>query len=475
VALVLRKLIAFPIFACIALVCQSLANGQEAFVEPVVVEETQWWSTDLQSSDSEATDPPIVSQEPQSNVFQEPKPFLSGVKMGYDDGFVIAAKRNEDLKTESYPYRLQINGWGQIRHTISDVDPPSSDLNQFQLKRGRVIFSGTAFNPDFAYFIQLDGRSSSGETVRLLDYSLSFDVGHRQFGFSPGTFGVRTGKYKMPFSMARWMSGKEFEFADRSMASTFFDVNRSFAWGIYGQTGRLSFPLHWEAALFNGLVTGGAETGSSGTLDDNFAYSARLHAFPIGEWGAGSLSDFEGHDRLAVRVGCGFAASQIEREGSSEFESLRVVDSGSRLSNLLPDTVPSYDVSLYSVDISTKFRGWSTSLEYYFRNVSGIDDAAIPDLYDHGFWLQSGYFVLPSKVQLLGRWSRIVGESGTLGASQQSSDEISGGLAWYFRENHTKAVLDVTHLNGASVNSSSLDIAPGDDGWLIRSQIQFSF
>ncbi len=200
--------------------------------------------------------------------------------------------------------------------------------------------------------------------MRLLDYYLSFDVGHHSWGLDPGTFGFRTGKYKMPFTLARWMSGREFEFTDRSMASTYFDVNRSFAWGLYGQTDRFRFPIVWESAIFNGLVTGGAETGSSGTLDDNFAYSARIYGYPIGDWGIGELADFEGHNSLAMRVGFGFASSEIDRSGSTEFDSLRVVDSGSTLASILPASVGNYSVSLYSVDTSFKFRGWSTTLEY---------------------------------------------------------------------------------------------------------------
>ena len=115
----------------------------------------------------------------------------------------------------------------------------------------------------------------------------------------------------MPFTLARWVSGREFEFADRSLSSTYFDVNRSLAWGLYGKTDCVGLPIVWETAVFNGLVTGGAETGSSGTLDDNFAYSARVYCFPLGEWGHGELADFEWHDRLAMRVGAGVAAPTL--------------------------------------------------------------------------------------------------------------------------------------------------------------------
>lgn len=241
--------------------------------------------------------------------------WLHQVRVGYDDGFVIASRRNCDLNTSRYPFRMQMNGWGQLRYTASDVAPPNNNLNQFQLKRARLIFSGHAFDPDFSFFVQLDGRSSSGDNMRLLDYYLSYDVGHDQFGLCPGTLGFRTGKFKMPFSMARWLSGKQFEFTDRSVASTYFDVNRSLAWGLYGQTERLRMPIHWEMAIFNGFVTGGAETGSSGDLDDNFAYSGRLSAYPIGDWGASELADFEWHERLAMRVGCAVADTTINRAG----------------------------------------------------------------------------------------------------------------------------------------------------------------
>ena len=60
----------------------------------------------------------------------------------------------------------------------------------------------------------------------------------------------------------------------------FFDVNRSLAWGLYGETKQRRLPLNWEVAIFNGLVTGGAETGSSG-LNNSFDVL----------WGAGNHGD----------------------------------------------------------------------------------------------------------------------------------------------------------------------------------------
>ena len=415
------------------------------------------------------------AETPLNESALKPLPYwFEDVNVGYDGGFVIASKADLDLQTSDAPFLLRLNGWGQIRHTLRESGP-NQDLNQFQLKRARLVFSGSAFTPDFTYFVQLDGRSSSGDDIRLLDYFFTFDFGRHLWGLKRRTIRFKAGKYKMPFTMARYLSGREFEFTDRSVASTFFDVNRSLAWGLYGETDSWAIPARWEMAIFNGLVTGGAETGSSGSLDNNFAYSARVFTYPVGDWGDAGLADLSHHNSPAVRVGGGFAFSTLDRSGTTEFGRIRVVDSGVTLASLLPHAVTKYSVSLFAIDASLKFRGLSVTAEYYLRNTSSFSGAVIPGLFDHGAWFQMGYFVIPETLQILARWSRVQGDSGTLGVMQQSFDEVAGGLVWYINDQHAKWTLDLTNLNGAPVSSTALDIAPGDTDWLLRSQIQFSF
>ncbi len=403
--------------------------------------------------------------------------WLEEVKVGYDGGFVIASSKQLDLDSRESPFRLQINGWGQLRYTYFESEGAAENENQFQLSRGRLVFRGSAFTPDFNYFVQLDGRSSSGDDIRLLDYYLDYDFGRHRFGLPKNRIGFRTGRWKMPFTMARYLSGREFEFTDRSVASTYFDVNRSLGWGLFGFTQLLQRPFDWEVAIYNGLVTGGAETGSSGDLDANFAYSWRIFWYPTGsDWGPGELADFEGHCRFTTRVGAGFANSTINAIGQTEFDSIRVVDSGQQLASLVgPLGVFQYNVDLYQLNFSSKYRGWSFTTEYYMRQLNGFQGAAVPILFDNGLWMQIGKFIVPRKFQLLARWSRVSGDSGTLGACDQSTDERAGGFAWYFREQQAKLVFDFTRLDGAPISSAALNIQPGDVGWLYRTQIQFSF
>ncbi len=410
-----------------------------------------------------------------SSVLQPIPTWIDAVDVGYDRGFVIASEGNPGINPAELPFLLRLNGLAQLRHTRFESRTQRPDLNQFQLMRGRLIFSGNAFTPDLRYFIQIDSRSSRGDEIRLLDYFLEFDLGHYWLSTRRGALVFKTGRYKVPFTFARFMSAREFQFSDRSVASMFFDLNRSLAWGLGGEVECRDTPMEWELGLFNGFITGGAETGSVGALDNNFAYSARIFAFPLGTWGTGTLSDFDWHESLATRVGAGYAGTVIDRSSATEFNVIRVVDSGRRLSDLLPAAIVEYSVDTFCVDASAKYRGWSVTSEYYFRNIHGYTGDVLPGLFDHGFWLQVGKFAVPQKLELLARWSRVVGTSGTLGQDEQSADEVAGGFVWYFRGQNAKLTADATWLNGAPINSSALDISPGDIGWLIRTQIQLAF
>jgi hypothetical protein len=396
-------------------------------------------------------------------------------RVGYDRGFIIASREVSKLESADFDYRLKINGWGQLRLTNFSSSGPDRNFNQFQLKRARLIFSGHAFTPDFSYFVAFDGRSASNDSIRLLDYYLSYDVGRHEWNLPKGTLVAKVGQYKIPFTLARAITGKEFQFTDRSVASMFFDANRSLAVGLYGERNYEGRLFTWETAIFNGLITGGAETGSTGTLDNNFAVSARLAAYPLGDWGDDDLCDWEYHAKPVVRIGTAFAASKINREGSTEFSEIRVIDTGRSLSSLLPFSIDEFQVASYCVDYSHKYRGWSFVGEYYFRNINSFQGGALPDLFDHGFWLQSGYFLIPQRLEVLARWSRVTGNSGTLGGADLSSDERAVGLVRYFRQHAAKLTVDATYLDGAPVNSFALDIAPGAIGWLMRTQVQFSF
>ena len=127
--------------------------------------------------------------------------WLKTVNVGYDGGFVIASERNPGIDPSEAPFLLRLNGLGQLRHTRFDSESDNPDLNQFQLIRGRLTFSGNAFTPDFRYFVQLDGRSSAGDEFRLLDYFMEFDLGRHWLDLDRNALVFKAGRYKIPFHL----------------------------------------------------------------------------------------------------------------------------------------------------------------------------------------------------------------------------------------------------------------------------------
>ena len=394
----------------------------------------------------------------------------NGNVVGYDGGFVNAGPGG-DLDTGDARFRMRIGSWGQLRHNFFDSQGPNLDQNDFDLERVRLVFDGHAFNSSFGYFFQLDGDSDVGEVVDLLDYYVTYDFGRDLFCWDEGKLALRLGKWKIGFNRAREESGTRMQFSDRSMASVLFDFDRSLGVGLLGDLG----PLDWQVAVGNGIDTGGFRTSRAGDSDRNMALATRVNWLVSGDWGSDGHPDLDWRCTPAIRLGTGFTYTRHDLEGAREFPFPRVTDSGATIDTVLPASVTAYNLLMHAADLNMKYRGFSFIYEYYFRHLSGFSGAAVPDLFDHGYWAEAGYFIVPEHVQVIARHSRIVGNSGSLGVVDRSADEVAGGVVIYARRHNLKLTFDVTKLNGAPVNDPALNIRAGDAGWLYRTQFQWKF
>src|SRR5262249_24805039 len=129
---------------------------------------------------------------------------------------------------------------------------------------------------------------------------------------------------------------------------------------------------------------------------------------------------------------------------------------------------------------------------------------------DYGMMLQAGYFIVPKKLEIAGRWSWIRGTSGsirgdetftTLTAAQRTAlgipasagtvrvynhafdhfneaNEFAVGLNYYFHRQLVKWQTDFSWYNGGNPSSGGQSLAgfiPGVDGYMVRSQVQIGF
>ncbi len=388
----------------------------------------------------------------------------------YDDGFVI-----RPFNRQTHPFELKINGWIQFRHvgfaqdvqTWTDnagVTRPVLDRNKFDVERARLVFSGFALTPDLTYFLQLDGDTEGRETVDFFDYWW----GYR---FSEG-LQLQVGKRKVPGSRQWLLVARSTRFVDRPMANDFFRPDRTvgvFAVGDVGQT------FHYEAMVGNGIRT--SNLGSA-DIDDKFAFAGTAYWDPLRDFG-GQLVDFDGSERPLVRVGSSFAygpqSGLVDGIPLGESDFVRFAD-GTRLTApgalAAGVTVSEFDVYLLSVDAAAKWRGWSVNAEAFFRwlqNIAG--NGALPDdqLFQRGFYVEGGTFLIPRKLDVNVRYSQIDGLFG-------NAAEFAAGFNWYPTDTpRMKVSFDVSDIKTSPLNNTTSEILVGDDGTLFRTQFQVEF
>lgn len=420
---------------------------------------------------ADAAPPPSPAAPEQNVATAEPTPD-QGFEVGYDKGFYI---RPRDF--DAIPFSIAINGRMQLRYTNFTRDRKTwtdnagvtrtiKKRNDFEIERARLEFEGTALYPELGYYINIDGDTDDNHEAIFHDFWFSYE-----FCKALVLYG---GKAFVPGSRD-WLNGStRTRFADRSLATTFFRPDRSVGVWVIGE------PLdgvYYRSMLANGFASSDV---SPNQLDNQFATATSIWWDVADNYGRGA-SDLEWHQQPALQVGNSFTfAPSKGEEGSGdptdEEQFLRLSD-GTRLVDpgaLAPGvTVDRFTVYLYTVDAAAKWHGFSINGEYFFRWVEGIGaaDGSVPknDMFDHGFYLEAGYFVIRDYVELNVRTSQIFGDFG-------DSSEYAGGVNWFINRTHgLKLAFDVTDVHDSPANNSGPNYRAGDDGVMVRTQIQAAF
>lgn len=388
----------------------------------------------------------------------------------YDSGFVI-----RPFCPEKNPFELKVNGWIQFRHHgfARDVDSwtdnsgltrPVRNRNAFDIERGRIIFSGYAVDQRLTYFLQLDGDTDGAHGVDFFDYWWGWELSDR--------FQLQMGKRKVPGSRQWLLTARRTRFVDRPMACDFFRPDRTV--GMFG-IGRLGQNGHYEVMVGNGYNT--ANLPNSVT-DDRLTFAADSYFDPFGDYGS-QIVDYDWTCNPRARIGHSFvyspnAASTLGTP-LAEADFLRLTD-GTRLTQsgtFAPGvTVSDFDIYFYGVDAALKWRGWSMNAEVFLRWIEDLQgNGAVPftKLFQHGFYVEGGRFIVPQKLDVNFRYSQVSGVFG-------DASEYAAGFNWYPLDTHKiKVSFDVTQLDGSPLNNTASYILVGDSGTLLRTQFQAEF
>ncbi len=415
---------------------------------------------------------PVVAEEPEPCCpeTKERKEHVLHFYTDYDNGFVI-----RPFDPQQHPFQLKVNGWIQFRHhgfvrnveswtDNAGITRPVRNRNVWDVERARLVLSGFALDERLTYFLQLDGDTDGGEEVDFFDYWWAWKFSDR--------FRLQMGKRKVPASRQWLLAARNTRLVDRPMADDFFRPDRTT--GIFG-VGKIGELGHYQVMCGTGYRTANLPPRDS---DNQFTFAGTNYWDPLGTFGT-QIVDYDVTDDLLLRVGHSAVYSPqatIRTDvplGETDF--VRLSD-GTQLTEtgaLAPGvTVSEFDIYFYGVDLAAKWQGWSVNAELFLRWIEDIQgDGVLPvtSVFQHGFYVEGGRFLVAKKFDVNLRYSQVNGPYG-------NASECAIGCSWYPLDTaKLKLTFDATYLDGSPLQNTASDILVGDDGVLLRTQLQAAF
>ncbi len=225
----------------------------------------------------------------------------------------------------------------------------SFEQTDFRIRRLRMRLDGFVLSPRIQYYIQLGFSKSDmdldgGEVAQPIRDAILY------YHFSPN-FYLGLGQAKLPGNRERVISSGNLQFAERSIANSFFTLDRDF--GVFAY---YTVPTQGKVIyLLKGAITSG-EGRNPSVGDRGLSYTGRMEVLPFGKFANGgdySQGDleFETRPKLSLGVSYNFNESGARARGQ-----------------LGPELFEQRDQQVFIVDAMAKYRGWALLGEYFSRN-----------------------------------------------------------------------------------------------------------
>lgn len=339
-------------------------------------------------------------------------------------------------------YKLAISLRIQFLHTVDHVRNSDSlaltgglqNDSSFRVRRAKLAFAGNALTNGLTYKVQLDLVGG----VVLNDAYLNWaPVAWAQ---------LQAGQYKLPFNRQQINSTAALQLVDRAITDGAFSPARDIGVTLHGApAGGL---IEYAAGAYNG-------NGANTTKNDNngHMFLGRIVLYPLGPFNYYSESDYE--ITPSPKVGVGFAYLLDTR-------ALRALDGDTLVNDLA-------DIKTGTVDLMVKFHGVSLLAELFQRVTNPRDTDIVANVVarSYGVNLQGGVFVIPQRVELVGRWAKVDPSQRVV---QNSISEGGGGINIYFAGHPLKLQIDYLHVR--TEGTGGMAVVEKDQ---VRTQLQAAF
>jgi hypothetical protein len=401
----------------------------------------------------------IISAEEaeEAGVLEDPKA-VSDVRAGYRVGKGLYFEAPNDL------FAAYLGTRTQLRFTYGHREDRSDDID-FRIRRLKVYIEGYALLPELEYKLQVDLGDGDAQ---LEDVFLRYVP----FSFLSGRFG----QFKPPQGKQELTSSGKLQLVERSDANDFFNLNRD------------------RGIELGGLLSGDLVQYSIGVFDGNgpnerninmdLLYGARINVTPLGPYpedecdidsvpdprltfGASASFNTVSKGDVTVDTITDSTGAVIDEDVSFNLNSKNdilnnFIIRGIGQNGLAHDV----DLFLWTINAGFKYRGFSFSSEGYIAgsNVHGGG----PEPWASGFYFQSGYFILPQRLEGAVQYSWIDPDHDLAQARGiRRIQALRGGVSYYIFKQALKIQADLGPIQTERFGASTRNDLE------FRTQVQF--
>jgi len=346
-------------------------------------------------------------------------------------------------------YNLMRIQWRlQFRSVITSEDSiqirEEDNVNgTFNVQRARIKVGGFAYRPYIKYYLEYDFPSG---------YLLNWEFTFAKFK----TVQFKLGQWKIKYNTERFISSGKQQFADRSISNRYFTYDRQIGVELLGTIlDNSPFSSSYNLGVFNG--------------DGRMAEDEDGHLMFFGryQWNfTGKEAKMSFCDIKQTKNPIGFiSASYVYNQSAyTRFSS----DGGGSITGFELGTGDQYIINQLGIELFFKYKGFSLMSENHIKKIDDTVNKEKSEL--TGGYAMAGYFpnavfdFFPKNLELIFRYA-LVNNSKFV---QNSIEEYSFGLNWFFKSHLNKLTFDVSFLDNENFDAK-------EDNLRIRLQWDVSF
>lgn len=345
--------------------------------------------------------------------------------------------KNFFLASEDGSFKMTLGGQIQFRYLWATQEAETSsvdgDESGFQMRRVKLKFKGHVADPKITYGITMAVSRDSG-AAEFEEAKIGYKFG--------GGWSVAAGVIKLPFLRQELTSSSAQLAVDRAMATEYFtlDYSEQIQLNYSSDNVKLSF-------AFSDTADASWTTVGSDNDDSEIALTARADVKLAGNWKQLKDASAWSKDETGLFLG----AAVFYQLGDATSEDDEIVNDSNYLAWTVDGLFESNGFSLFAAAMGA-------SNDYDGTTVPASSKETSP----MGVVIESGYMVIPDKLQPFVRWEMIDYDSDDADVHDMSA--FTFGFNWFMKKHKAKLTTDVVWIYEGTLEKNSFANGSSSDG-----------